>query len=120
MEDVKRERHTKFQPSRITMGINTIERAVGQRIRKALGVGPGSSAERIQIAVHSDQVTLRGVVRTPDEVRAAERAAWATSGVDAVRNDLRAQEESAAEGESLGGLRSPHPEDPRSSYVRPI
>lgn len=75
------------------MSINAIETAVGQRIRAALGSAPGSDSDRVQVAVDGGRVTLEGVLRRREDVRTVERAAWATWGVEVVRNHLRVEED---------------------------
>jgi osmotically-inducible protein OsmY len=72
------------------MHTSTAPVTIEQRIRQALRQKSATTeVERIQIIVDDGTVTLQGVLRTPEEITLVERAAWATCGVYAVRNQLR-------------------------------
>jgi osmotically-inducible protein OsmY len=61
---------------------------VKQRITAALRRQAELDAERITVEAKGHAITLRGTVRTLAEKRDAEDAAWRTSGVTRVENEL--------------------------------
>ena len=58
-------------------------------VRLALEMDPLVDADEVAVSTRQAVVTLRGVVRSDVQRRAAERDAWCVFGVDGVRSELR-------------------------------
>lgn len=61
---------------------------MANKVREAILLAPGISAQDIVIAVRERVVTLSGEVDTPEQARLAEDAAANVEGVARVENDL--------------------------------
>ncbi|HEY0202675.1 MAG TPA: BON domain-containing protein [Acetobacteraceae bacterium] len=78
------------------------DRAIAERVLKALFPGPLLRRQRVEVVVAAGQVTLSGTVATAEERSAAEQAARRVDGVQRVANLVAVQAQEWTEHAFLG------------------
>lgn len=72
-----------------TVGENVTDAAILTKAKTAMTVDPITKARNIDIDVIKGEVTLNGLVNSPEEARRAEQLVRQLEGVRSVRNNLR-------------------------------